>query len=245
MNHTKVALVFFGITRSLRFCYDSIKDKIFDELKKENISYDIYQHTYSLDNYENERTGEKLDTVDNNEYKILQADFVMIENQDEIKKKLNLKQYRTHKDPWKGNYNSVDNMILGHYSKKQATTMIENSGIQYDYIIFIRPDCLYLNKLNLNFIKEANNKTIVMPNFHCHSQFRINDRFAITTMNNYKIYGCIFDKLLDISKKMPLHSEHVLGLILKNNKINIKKIKFHFRRIRCEGNICSTDRDIK
>ena len=245
MNDTKVALVFFGITRSLRYCYDSIKDKIFDELKKENISYHIYQHTYSLDNYKNQRTREIQDTVDNNEYKILQADFVMIENQDETKKKLNLKQYRTHRDPWNSNYNSVDNMILGHYSKKQAVTMIENSGIQYDYIIFIRPDCLYLNKLNLNFIKEANDKTIVMPEFHCYSKFRINDRFAITTMNNYKIYGCIFDKLLDISKKMSLHSEDILGLILKNNKINIKKIKFRFHRIRCEGNIEERDRNIK
>jgi hypothetical protein len=61
-------------------------------------------------------------------------------------------------------------------------------------------------------------------------------------MNNYKIYGNIFDSLLELSKTMELHSETILGYILKNNNIKVEKIKFSFMRIRCDGNISSKDK---
>ena len=243
MNENKVALVFFGITRSLRYCIESIEKNIFNELKKENILYDIYQHTYTMENYSNKRTKEKQDIIDNNEYKLLQANYVMVESQEEIKEKLDLNKYRTHEDPWNTNYNSVDNMILGNYSKKQATSMVENSGIKYNYIIFIRPDCLYLHELKLEFIKLANDNTIIVPNFHLHAK-KLNDRFAITNIKTYKIYGYLFDNLLDMSKKMHLHSETILERILRNNNINIKNINFRFKRIRCNGQVEPRDKKI-
>lgn len=69
----------------------------------------------------------------------------------------------------------------------------------------------------------------------------MNDRFAITTMGTYKIYGCIFDHLLAISKKMPLHSETILGHVLKLNGINNITIPFRFRRIRIDGSMCDKE----
>jgi hypothetical protein len=155
--------------------------------------------------------------------------------------------YRTHPDPWRTGYNSVDNMILGHYSKKQAVTMVENSGNDYQYIIFIRPDCLYLHELKLDFLKKANNKTVVTPDFNLYGHAghtAMNDSFAITTMSTYKIYGCIFDRLLAISKYMRLHSETVLAHVLKQNGINNITIPFRFRRIRNDGRVCDRDKEI-
>ena len=146
---TKVALVFYGITRSLRFCNESIRDKLLNPLQKEGLSYDIFLHTYTLERYSNKRTGEKRNNVDNDEYKLLQANYIQVDSQEKIKQKLNMKQYRTHKDPWNTEYNSVDNMILGLYSKKQSVIMVEKSGNNYKYVIFIRPDCLYLHELKL------------------------------------------------------------------------------------------------
>ena len=60
-------------------------------------------------------------------------------------------------------------------------------------------------------------------------------------MNNYKIYGNIFESLLDLSKKMSLHSETILGLVLKNHNINVKRIQFIFVRIRCNGKVSLFD----
>ena len=41
-NKKKVAIGFFGITRSLKYTIDSIKTNILDALTKNNINYDLY-----------------------------------------------------------------------------------------------------------------------------------------------------------------------------------------------------------
>lgn len=233
----KVAICFFGITRSLKFTIDSIHKNIFNILKVNNIEYDIYIHTFYLTNYNNIRTGESLmdDEIDNEEYKLLNANFIEIENQEEIKKKINLLLYRTNKDPWDTNYNSVDNFILAQYSKFRVTKMIEQNQINYDYILFMRPDCMYLNNLPIHFFKLINDNSICIPNFHLFGPIPFNDRFSITNMKTYKIYGYVFLLLLSFSKKEPLHSETILGKIMNHYKLNIIKIPFFFSRVRFNG----------
>lgn len=238
-TNIKVALSFFGITRSLKYTIDSINKQILNTFKNENILFDIFLHTYTFKtDYVNIRTGEKktIKNIDNEEYKLLNPNYKQIDIQEDIMEKLNLKEYRSNPDPWNTNYNSVDNYILGCYSKKQLVKLIEKSNNHYDYVIFIRPDCLY-KKFNTNFFKKVNDKTICIPDFHLFGIYRVNDRFSICNMNNYKIYGNAFDSLLELSKKMKLHSETILGYILKNNNIKIERIKFTFKRIRCNGDI--------
>ena len=190
MNNTdpiKVALSFFGITRSLKYTIDSINKQILNVFKDENIKFDIFLHTYTIKNsYVNKRTKEKKKDVDNEEYKLLNPTYKQIDVQEDIMKQLDLKKYRSHPDPWRTNYNSVNNYILGCYSKKQLVNLIERSKNHYNYVIFIRPDCLYTQKFNTNFLREVNDKTICTPNFHLYGKYRINDRFSICNMNNYK-----------------------------------------------------------
>lgn len=240
----KVAIGFFGITRSLKYTIDSINSNIFDVLKLNNIDYDVYIHSYDLTStYYNPRAGEKvkdLSKIDNEEYKLLNPKYSRQDNQDEIKEKLNLKSYRTCKDPWNTKYCSVDNYILGSYSKYMLTQMIEKNIDEYDYILFMRPDCLYLDKLDIKYFKLVNDKSIVTPNYMRHGRHKINDRFAITNKKTYKMYGEIFTQLLDYSKKLPLHSETVLGnILIDKNKINIKdnQVGFKFARVRFGGTI--------
>ncbi len=234
-KRVKVAIAFYGLTRSLKLTIDSIKSKIFKVLEEGKYDYDIFLHTYSLNTtYINKRAKENVasNKIDNQEYKLLNPDYLKIDNQQKIKKKLNLKAYRRNRDPWNTNYSSVDNYILGSYSKLQVTKLIETSGNDYQYVMFVRPDCLYLDTLSLQYLEDA--KTfIVMPNFHLCGKFKINDRFAITNKNNYQVYGKIFNRLLAMSRRRPLHSETILGIILKPYKI--KKVKFRFARIRMGG----------
>jgi hypothetical protein len=69
----------------------------------------------------------------------------------------------------------------------------------------------------------------------------MNDRFAITNNKTYKIYGKIFEELLELSNKYPLHSETILGMILEKNNIKNIKIKFNFARIRSNGKVEKRD----
>lgn len=243
----KVALSFFGITRSLKYTINSIEKQILNILKEQGIEFDIFLHTYKFkNNYKNNRTREnvKQEDVDNEEYKLLNPAYKQIDVQEDVMEQLNLKQYRSKPDPWNSNYNSVDNYILARYSQKQLVNLIENSNNHYDYVIFIRPDCLYNEKFNTNFFEKVGDKKICLPDFHMYGPHRVNDRFSICNMNNYKIYGLIFDSLLEISKKHPLHSETILGCVLKQNNIQVARIKFRFQRMRCDGKVEKNDKNL-
>jgi hypothetical protein len=235
-NKKRVAVGFFGITRSLKYTINSIETNILDVLTKNNINYDIFMHTYYLNSYSNKRAKESTtNKINNDEYKLLNPKYFQQDNQDEIKNKLKLELYRTHKDPWNTKYESVDFFILACYSRLILTEMIEKTYINYDYILFVRPDCLYLDKLDTSKFNLINNNTILIPNFHLFGKYTINDRFAITNNYTYKIYGKVFKQLLELSKKHELHSETILGLVLNNNKIKCSKINFNFSRIRING----------
>jgi hypothetical protein len=240
----KVALLFFGITRSLKYTIYSIQTNILNVFNKSNIQYDIYLHTLSLYNYTNVRTKEHFTTVDNEEYKLLNATYVRVENQTEIKNKLNLIKYKTHDDPWNTNYNSVDNFILAQYSKSQLVDMLEKTNKEYDYIIYLRPDVLYIQELSPRLLACAVNNQVCVPNFHLFGKYKINDRFCITTMKTFKIYGNIFLQLFEISKNQQLHSETIIGEVLSKNNIKIKRISFLFQRIRMNGENVDVDAKI-
>ena len=245
----KIALVFYGLTRSLTYTQNSIHKNIINVFKNNNIDYDIYMHTYNLNSYENKRARETKDDFlkyyDKNEYKFLKPNYLIIDNQDKIKESLNLKDYRTKKEPsdWNDNYTSVDNFILSQYSKYKITSMVEKNINQYKYIIFIRPDCLYYNKFSIRYFDNIDNNTIAVPKFHLYGKHgRINDRFAICNPHTYKIYGTLFTELLVLSKEHELHSESILGFVLKKNNIKWTTINFKFSRVRFGGKITNGDK---
>ena len=238
----KVALAFWGLTRSLKYTINSINEKILNILKKHNIDYKIFMHTWTVNSaYNNTRSKETNIKLDNEEYKLLSPDYFDSHDQDEFKKNINFKAFRTHKDPWDTNYETVDNFICAMFSKSRCTQLISKSNEKFDYVIFLRPDCMYLTNFNISFFKLVNNNTICIPNFALYHNF--NDRFCITNMNTYQLYGNIFTKLFNYSKKHPLHSETFHYNIIKQHKtknkkkINIKLINFRFRRVRANGNI--------
>lgn len=231
----RVALGFFGITRSLKYTIDSIKTNIMNVLESNDVQYDVFVHTYSLTTYKNFRTNESINIVDNDEYKLLNSDFVEIDEQEQIKKIINMQLYRTHVDPWNTNYNSVDNFILAQYSKARLVKMIQTSNNEYDYILFMRPDCKYTEPFDIKFFSSISDSSICIPDFHLNGPYKFNDRFCIANMRTYKLYGDIFEILLPMSKRMPLHSETIIGEIMNLRKLRINRIPFRFSRVRCSG----------
>lgn len=235
----KVALAFWGLTRSLKYTIDSINTNIIDILKANNIDYKIFMHTWIINGiYNNTHGGEKNIILDNDEYKLLNPDYIERHDQDDFKKHINFKAFRSQRDPWKSNYQTTNNFICAMYSKLRCTMLIENSKENFDYVIFLRPDVQFINKFDINFFKFVNNKTICVPNFACkHSRYKFNDRFCISNIKTYKIYGKVFPKLFEYSKKHPLHAENFHGDVMHKNKINVKFIPFVFHRVRANGKI--------
>lgn len=76
----RVALAFYGLTRSLKFTIDSIKVNVMDQLTQAGYEYDVYLHTYDLKSLNNIRSGETGD-LNTTEWKLLSPDYVQIDDQ--------------------------------------------------------------------------------------------------------------------------------------------------------------------
>ena len=97
----KVALCFWGITRSLKYTINSIKKNILQPLKDGNIEYVIFIHTFSFNSdYYNPRANEVNIELDFEEYKLLEPDFIKVEDQDDVKERINIKKFHSLNDPW-------------------------------------------------------------------------------------------------------------------------------------------------
>ena len=121
----KIALAFWGLTRSLKYTIESINEKILNILKKHNIEYKIFMHTWTVNSvYNNTRSKEANIKLDNEEYKLLSPDYIEIHDQDEFKKNVKFNAFRTHKDPWNTKYETVDNFICAMFSKSRCTQLI-------------------------------------------------------------------------------------------------------------------------
>jgi len=241
----KVALCFWGLTRSLKYTHTSIQTNILDALKDAGIDYEIFMHTYKFESpYQNPRAGETNLSLDFEEYKLLQPDHIMVEDQDEIKKKINIYKYRSKPDPYDTDYICIDNIICALYSKMQLGNMVQQSGKTFDYVVYLRPDVRFLNKFDVQYLSWATNNTICIPNFALFPKF--NDRFCITNNATYKIVGNMFHQLLEYSKHNVIHSEPFQHYTLTVfHQFYIRYIPVHFNRVRVNGKEEVDYREIK
>jgi len=230
----KVALCFWGLTRSLKYTIDSIQSNLLNILKKESVNYTIFMHTYTINRpYTNTWAKEYNILLDNEEYKLLSPDYLEIDNQDVIRDMLNLPEYRKMPDYYKNNYETIDNFILAMYSKLQLTLLITKSDIEFDYYIYLRPDTMIKDVFNLTFFECINDTTLAIPKFELCYNF--NDKFAITNRNTYIIYGSIFNILLESSKICILHPETLYFNYIKSYNIMLVYIPIILIRIRANG----------
>ena len=239
MEEKRVALCFWGLTRSLNITVDSLKEHILSVLEKNGVKYDIFMHTYYFEGeYFNPFSCER-GTLDFEQYKILMGEnpdpkFFQKDNQHEIKEKLNVEQYRTFDDPWGNGYGTCDNFILALYSKLQVTNLVRESGIKYDNIMFLRPDVRFLNSLNIDWFSLPTPKHFYIPNFCTFGG--LNDRFFLSNYENGLIYGSAFNSLLSYSKIRNIHSEtYCYKYLIEMNGLVKIDIPLRFNRVRFTG----------
>ena len=231
----KVALCFWGLTRSLKHTIHSIKEHVLQPLQLSEIEYTIFMHTYTMSTkYHNPRTGEVNMNLDFDEYKLLNPDYIQIDDQDEIKSKMQIEKYHSLPDPWESNYICLDNFVCAMYSKKQLGIMVKNSNETFDYIVYLRPDVRYLNSIDIRYFYNTHKNRICTPNFHLFPQ--LNDRLAILKPCNLKEYSEMFNEMYEYSRVFPLHSERFqYNIITRRFRWNIVYIPFHFNRVRING----------
>jgi hypothetical protein len=240
-NGGKIAICFWGLTRSLKYTINSIKKCIFEPLSKSGIVFDIYLHTYIIDGkYSNPRAKEDV-FLDNEEYKLLKPTYYKIENQSVVSKKINFEKYKSMANPWA--LDSTFNFhLLALWSLQQVTKLWSLRSEEYSNIMYCRPDVEYLCPIDIRLLQQQSND-IYITNFAHFANKKVDqnkfgmgaDRFAIGKPQIMKIYGNRFDEAYIYSKTRELYSRTFLEDTLNKHNIKIKFINFTFIRIRANG----------
>lgn len=229
----KIAICYWGMTRSTRFVYESHIKNIYNVLNRNNIDYEIFMHTWKTLNNKNIIWENEIDIdVDYDEYKLLNPNHYNIEDQSIFLEKLNFCDYFDEKlyeiyggdtdHEWRPQL--IKNHLCALESQKRVYNMVKNTvNKQFDYIIFIRPDVNIWNELSLDFLNY--DFDIIIPNYNHYDGF--NDIFAIIPFNKSEHYSCRIDEIIEFRKNNGrIVSEKYLKFII--NKYYNKVIYIDF-----------------
>ena len=189
----KIAIVYFGLLRSLKDVYETHSKHIFRVLQDNDVDYKIFMHTwktkgdvqkvwYSSDGYEKQ---------DYSQYKVLNPYKYKIDSQEEFQNTLELKNY------WKeGEWDKrlLQNHLCAVESQKRGLKMVLEDNDSFDHVMFVRPDANFEKDFPIDALEflESRNNGILIPNHHNNEGY--NDRFAVTNMSHAKFYANRIDE---------------------------------------------------
>ena len=232
----KVCICFFGLTRSLRFTYDSINKNVFQVLKDNNISYEVYLHTYDLKVLNNNRSREFNCELDLEEYKLLNPNKYVVTSQDKFDKNFDYESIKKYGDYWRDKFGSATNLIRQLNSLKEVFELIKNKK-NYDSYIFIRPDLKILTEININDIIESKKKDVILTSSY--DKFNgLNDKVAIGSYRSAEIFANRLDYIYEYMKcNGKLHSERHLKFVMEKFGIKNIDLNLYFVRVRADNTI--------
>lgn len=226
-----IAICYWGQIRTLNKTYPSHEKYIFNVLQQNNISYDIYMHTWK-ESFKNDFMPDLIKCkVDEQQELINEIDNSFSEYwHEDIYKRMGgdslLEWIPT----------MVKNGLYGMESLKRVTQLCIDQNIEYDLIIYIRPDLELLTEIPVQlFQKIYKSNNIIVPKDHWGSKdvFGINDVFSIVPFENCKNYAFRIDKAKFYRKNIGrIAGEHYLGWIVSTFYNEIIYFDVNIRLIR-------------
>jgi hypothetical protein len=218
MSETKkpsLAIVMFGLTKSLDITIETYKKHLFQILNDNTIPYSIFQHTYIFrEPYVNAWSGEKAATYPNDKYLLLDAYKREVEYQEDVVKTIDFDAYYTHPTTWTGEVDPnlgkgmIRNMVLAYRSRKRAFQLLEPELDRFTHVLFIRPDLDISTDFDVDVLKYFYPNGCVMPYQDLFLGW--NDKIIICEVEKAKHIGYLFDSLLQYSKHKQVVSETFL-----------------------------------
>jgi hypothetical protein len=229
----KIAICFFGLTRSLKYTISSINKNLFNVLKNENYEYTIFLHTYNLTKLVNKRTGEN-DILNVDEYKLLSPDYFEITDQNIFDNTVDINKYNKNGYSLTYTDETIMNIHRQNNSIMKVWNLVNQIETNFDFYIMCRPDIELLFPIILPTIIP---KTLYIPNFAHYGGF--NDRFCIGDKYSVSVWSSRLNYIDQYCENNILQSEQLLKYVLKCNNVNVKLLSalFRFRRIRTNGKI--------
>ncbi len=229
----KIAIGFFGITRSLAWTLGSLRERIVAPLQALG-EVKTFASLVRQDRIANPRSGESGD-LDPDEYTLLESGSVILHEPGACLEKIDLPSLLRYGDSWNDNGKSLSN--LAHQLATLDALHKSMGSFDPDLIVFVRPDLLYHD----NFVEACRSHERLRPNSITVPDWQwargINDRFAICDRSSAEAYASRFRHMhayVDHARK-PLNSEEFLWWTLNRFKVGIQLARLRASRVRSNG----------
>ncbi len=239
----RIFVGFFGITRSLRHTIGSITKQIYHPLEQAGFAPARYGHFHLPDAIFNRRSAEFGLPIDPAEASLLELQDCRLDHQHPELIAETLAIAQRHPDPYGDNYASAANLCFQLRSLHELWKLMEPHITEQDWVAFLRPDLLYLDRLDLpNMVASLSrqNADLAVPAWQ--SWGGLNDRFAIANARAAKIYATRITRLEAATKKIgALHAETLLAFTVGAERLRVGRLQQRALRIRANGKPAQND----
>jgi len=235
----RVAIVFYGLSRSLSHTYDSIRTNILAVLEENNIEYRIFMHSVIFEGtYSNLRSEEVGVTFNKTEWQLLRPDVVIHESHDNfVHDHVEMFQkILKFGDPYRNDGFSTRNEIEALHSLKRGVHAAQNDHFKFDGMLILRPDLIYLEHINVSTLSWAMAQGfVVSPSWQRYKGE--NDRFAYGAWLPMQLVGTRFQRIEDYcnTTSLPWHAERFLSWVLIKSGIAHCCVEQRAARVRATG----------
>ena len=231
----RVAVIFFGIVRSLDSTIASIRRNIYD------CNQDVSLFTLASLNLpsviSNPRSGEAGIVPRHDELFRLGADFYALAPQDDAAIAPYLAAAQRHPDLFENDWASIRNLLHQLASLQRAWTVCTTVLGGFDHYLFVRPDLEYLGEIRIGTLVSAFHGTgnIALPVWNSWGGF--NDRFALADAAAAQHYAERLTLVDRYCATRSLHGEMFLGYALERGGCKVSALPVRAQRIRADGRV--------
>lgn len=254
-HSNRVALCFFGLTRSLRRTLPGIKKNLLGRLRV-NFTVDVFLHTYSLKNLTNPRAGEVGVALDTEEWRVLEplVDKV-VEEPEKVDATIDFDSILRHGNafPEDTSATSQRNVLRMLRSVRQCWDLVvkhsHQTRTEYKYAVFARPDVDFvqpLPDLDALFAAKLSTTPGLLPSKLL--GMSMVDRFAVGHPSAVSAWATRGDLAMDFVQGVgtnfprPLHSETLVKYALWRRGVTALHVPMCFYRVRANGKVSDLDR---
>lgn len=239
----KIAVCFFGITRSLSHTIQSIEGNILAPARARG-EVRTFCHFYDQRRIDNPRTGEQGE-LNPDEHQLLQPDVLRLESSERYLSSDLAAEIRAFGDHYRNDFYSLNNLLLQLFSLRNAWEMAEPWAP--DICLYVRPDLYYHDSFD-PYLVRPRRAMIQIANWgsgfagirNGHALAGVNDRFAIChDRRAMRAYGTRIKQAVSYCAQYGhgLHAESLLRYTLVKNDIKVARVPLRASRVRFGGHM--------
>jgi len=240
MTKPRIAVCFFGITRSLGYTVRTIDRQILRPISTIG-EHKVFCHFFDQDSIVNERSGER-GILKRDEHKLLSPDWLELEEPDTFLGSRGFDDIKAFGDAWEDGFRSLRNLVHQLHSLDKVTRAAEEW--HPDLFVFVRPDLAYHHSLKRVLLSalRCEGPVAFLPDWQ-HWEGGVNDRFAVCLPQAAHVYGHRIDQMAAYCNHVrgPLHGERLLKYTLIQNQIDLRLFWQKASRIRAGGTLWEED----